>query len=120
MKHQSSEQIEFDLDPQPKSSPVIQESEPESVPSSSEKDYICPQCEIGGGSCPRHPRTDNPAHFIQKPQISALSNKELDSINAEMNLREQKQLPPMTPEEVRQFFKETKEELDELDKRRAS
>jgi hypothetical protein len=119
MKNQQSEQIEFDLDPQPESSPALPKPEPESVPLSSEKEHVCPQCEIFG-TCPRCARKDNPIHIIPKTPISNLDTKDLDEINAEMMSRSPKIDPPLTPEEIEGFFKQTKKELDDLDKRRAS
>jgi hypothetical protein len=49
-----------------------------------------------------------------------LDTKDLDEINAEMMSRSPKIDPPLTPEEIEGFFKQTKKELDDLDKRRAS
>jgi hypothetical protein len=121
MKNQP-EQIEFDLDPKPESIPALPKPEPEPVPLSSEEEYFCSQCEIGGGYCRRHPRPrqNNSIIFTQDSPVKKLGRKDLDEINAEMMSRPPKIDPPATPEEIKKFYEETQKEMEELDRRRAS
>jgi hypothetical protein len=85
------------------------------VPSSSfeqkEEGYVCPQCEIGGGYCPRHPlkratsKFPDLAEFVPKHTV-------LDDVNEELGtLQFQKKGPPATPEEIKEVFKDIKDRL---------
>ncbi len=115
-----NEQFELDLDPQSESKPILQESEPEVVPLPSEEERLCPQCEIFGGKCPRCSPSSRSIHLAPKPPYRTLSRRELDAINAELMLRPLKKDPPLTPEEIEDFFIQTKEELGSSDERRVS
>ncbi len=82
--------------------------------------YDCIQCEIGGGSCPRHPRDID--DLIHIPNNSASSEKpfmddeENDggmrlAIQAELE-HELEEDEPMSPEDLEKYFGDLKKSLD--------